>query len=192
MVDRRTKWLVKGIDLIIEQGFQGFNIDELCGRMKIAKTSFYYYFISRELFLKELIIYWAEVLTPKVLKAIQLASNHRDLSAFIIHKSKSVKFYCFLIQANLYVSDKTSLASSIQQAELKLHGATDEFVSAILGQATLDEKSKTLIHTFLSGWDYLYGFKIIRKEQGADVAFQELENFLITFSKVGLSKRIAS
>lgn len=182
MNDKRSKWLIKGIDLIVEHGFEGFNIDELCRRMNIAKTSFYYHFISREIFLKELIRYWSDDMEPKVTDAIRKSAANHNLEDFLNHKLTNINFYCFLIQVSLYVKDKPELAQIVGDVENEIVEVTDSFLIAYIGDVK-NEQVKTLVHTFLSGWDLLHGFKIYHKELDPKKARSELHDFFTNFSQ---------
>jgi AcrR family transcriptional regulator len=191
-MDKKTKWLTEGFNLVIVNGFSGFNVDVLCKKMGVAKTSFYHFFGSRDLFLEELIKYWASESAKEVLISIQKSSTTGKLDKFITHKKKFVPFYCFLILANQYVANKPKLHKIVENIVADLWERTDEFIVSLIPQSVIDKKMKSLIHTFLVGWDYLYAFKIYHNKKAGAEPLEELKVFLNNFVENAQNQLLAS
>jgi AcrR family transcriptional regulator len=177
-MDRKRIWLEEGFVLVIENGFAGFKVDVLCSKIKIAKTSFYHFFGSRELFLEELIRYWSSEKSSELLISLQKCAAAGSLPKFITHKKKFLSFYCFQILVKQYVVDNPELLNIVENIEDAVWQRTDDFVISHNPHEEVSPQMKSLIHTFLAGWDYLYAFKIYHDINARAIPIAELKIFL--------------
>lgn len=66
LVDTRELLLRAGLEALTEKGFSATGIDEVLGRVKVPKGSFYHYFDSKEAFGLELIARYADYFARKL------------------------------------------------------------------------------------------------------------------------------
>lgn len=69
-------WLDAGISRIAKYGLSGINVSEMAEETKIAKSSFYHYFTTKDEYLLQLLEYWEEQGTIRIIKNALL---HPDL-----------------------------------------------------------------------------------------------------------------
>lgn len=63
----KSDWLDQGLELLVEQGASAIRIDRLCTEAKRTKGSFYHHFKDRDEYVRELMAYWEDQLTRKVI-----------------------------------------------------------------------------------------------------------------------------
>ena len=191
-MDRRRIWLEQGILEVIESGIDGFNVDVLCSKIGVAKTSFYHFFGSRDNFLDNLIDFWSTEMLENTLSSIDDSSIDINLDKFIRHKTVHVKFYCMYIQVKAFSEIKNNWASVIGQVEKKLWLATDDFIERLIDQDKMIDQAKSLVHTFITGWDYLHAHNVYKKTSSGKRATNELKIFLSSFKDISSNQIMAS
>ena len=65
-------WLDSGINRIATYGLSGINVTEMAEETKIAKSSFYHYFNTKEEYLDQLLEYWEAEGTIRIIKIVLL------------------------------------------------------------------------------------------------------------------------
>lgn len=190
--DKKTQWYTEGLKQVIEVGFEGFNVDVLCSDVGVAKTSFYHFFISRERFLEALLTYWSSTLFLETIQSIQRSTELASVNAFIRHKKDHIAFYCFFIQAKLFVENKENLSKIVHQVEQEVWECTKDFVDSLNGKHGLNSQTELLLRTFLSGWDYLNAFNINKNNSEGKRATADLKKFLLSFKEDSESQLLAS
>ena len=69
------RWLELGKKRFAEEGIQGININHLSDEVGVAKTSFYFFFKSREEYLEQLFAYWVNEGTTKLITMVNRISD---------------------------------------------------------------------------------------------------------------------
>ena len=73
MINPKLKpWFDSGINRIAKYGLSGINVSEMAEETKIAKSSFYHYFATKEEYLDQLLEYWEAVGTIRIIKIVLL------------------------------------------------------------------------------------------------------------------------
>ena len=67
----KNDWLALGLELLVEAGVAQVKIDPLCQRAGATKGSFYHHFKNRDVFLTELLSYWREHYSQKLIDKVQ-------------------------------------------------------------------------------------------------------------------------
>jgi AcrR family transcriptional regulator len=191
-MDRKRIWLDKGLDEVIELGIDGFNIDVLSAKVRVAKTSFYYFFRSRENFLNELIDYWSTQLLDETLRSITDCTDPLNINKFLKHKKRHIRFYCMYILAKASTGNKNDWASTVDRVENRLWTAMDGFIAKLIGSDNLFDQAKSMIHTFLTGWDYLHAYNVFKSSKLGVNSLKELEVFLTSYESKESSQSYAS
>lgn len=65
-------WFDSGINRIAKYGLSGINVSEMAEETKIAKSSFYHYFATKDEYLDQLLQYWEEEGTLRIIKNVLL------------------------------------------------------------------------------------------------------------------------
>ena len=69
---RKQALLAEGLDILAVHGPNGLTIDALCTRLACTKGSFYHHFRNREQFVRDLLEYWIEEHTLRVIEKTDL------------------------------------------------------------------------------------------------------------------------
>ena len=190
--EKKKKWLDEGLDLIIRDGFTGFNVDVLCDRMGIAKTSFYHYHKSRENYLHEIIVYWATKLTQIVLTDLKECKREHGAKFYTNHKQKHRAYYCFRIQAKMHAKNDILLQTVVENADKQLHETIQSVLFPMNDHQVPDHLTKTMIFTYLDGWDYLHIFDLYFGKSGVSEYLAELNVFLSAYLDNNSNQALAS
>lgn len=67
----KEKWLDKTLVLVSKVGVNNLKIDTLCKKFKVTKGSFYHHFKNQKEFINELLEYWYETYTNKIINEIK-------------------------------------------------------------------------------------------------------------------------
>ena len=79
-------WLDAGIRRFASMGLEGLNINEISAELKIAKTSFYHFFGSKQDYINELFDYWLHAGTIDLVKEVYLNDNVEDIIEALFRK----------------------------------------------------------------------------------------------------------
>ena len=177
---KRKIWLVAGYPEVIENGFFDFNIDKLSDKIKIAKTSFYHYYHSKEMYLNELINYWATEKWVDIKNSLNLVIKLKSAEAFVKHKSTYIDFYCFHIRlkrSNMVDEESNELTNKIEKHFTQFYS---DFVKSLRIELDTTNELLKMFYTYCSGWDYLYAFDVYYKTKIRKKALAELRDFFKT------------
>lgn len=67
----REDWLERGLEVLASKGPEHLKIDRLCVELKVTKGSFYHYFGNRAQFVEDLLNYWQERNTRKIIASVE-------------------------------------------------------------------------------------------------------------------------
>ena len=70
-IDKKEVWIVEGRKQFAKYGLKGINIDDLSKKIGISRTSFYHFYKTKDKFLKEMVDFWVEDGTLRVVNAVK-------------------------------------------------------------------------------------------------------------------------
>ncbi|HOB50028.1 MAG TPA: TetR/AcrR family transcriptional regulator [Mycobacterium sp.] len=73
----RDSYFETGLEILAELGFGGLKLAELCRRMGVTTGSFYHYFTGWSAYTTDLISYWRQDRTVRIIEAIRTESEPR-------------------------------------------------------------------------------------------------------------------
>lgn len=68
MKQKKQIWLEDGLKILSESGHENLTIDNLCIRLNLTKGSFYHHFKNRQTYIEELLKYWENENTLKIIE----------------------------------------------------------------------------------------------------------------------------
>ena len=71
-------WLDSGIRRFAEHGLKGLNVKEMAQEINIATSSFYHYFNTKEEYLEQLLEYWHEEGSMKIIEEVFLVDEPEE------------------------------------------------------------------------------------------------------------------
>ncbi len=163
MLDTRELLLRTGLEVLTEKGFSATGLDEILGRARVPKGSFYHYFDSKEVFGLELVDRYAEYFARKLDSHFgnqELAPLAR-LDAFVADAMAGMARFDFrrgcLIgnlgqeMGSLPESFRARLAAVFLDWEARLAACLDAAKGS--GQISNDADSEQLATAFWIGWE---------------------------------------
>jgi AcrR family transcriptional regulator len=80
----RESYFETGLDVLSDLGYGGLKLAEVCTRLGVTTGSFYHYFASWSAYTRDLVAYWVEQRTAKVLEVTTVeADPRRRIGAYI-------------------------------------------------------------------------------------------------------------
>ena len=76
--NRKKVWIMAGRDQFAEHGLKGINIDHLSMSVGVARTSFYHFFKTKDQFLKEIVDYWIEDGSERLIKNFEKVKDPKE------------------------------------------------------------------------------------------------------------------
>jgi AcrR family transcriptional regulator len=89
-VAARTSFFEVGLEILAELGFGGLKLAEVCGRLGVTSGSFYHYFTGWSAYTKELVDYWRQDRTVRVIDVLRSQPDPRKRIEAIIEAAISM------------------------------------------------------------------------------------------------------
>lgn len=77
IVAARESYFEAGLEILADLGFGGLKLAEVCSRLGVTSGSFYHYFTCWSAFTQELIVYWRQDRTVRIIDVIRSQSDPR-------------------------------------------------------------------------------------------------------------------
>jgi AcrR family transcriptional regulator len=90
IVAARESFFETGLEILADTGFGGLKLAEVCSRLGVTSGSFYHYFSSWAAYTKELVDYWRQDRTVRVIDVIRAQPNPRKRIEAIIEVAVSL------------------------------------------------------------------------------------------------------
>lgn len=159
----RTQLLQSGMELILEQGYNNTGLQEILDRTRVPKGSFYYYFDSKEDFALNIIDYFnntqsnkiLECLSDKALSPAQRLRKYCECNKRAIEESRCCKG-CLIGNLSQEMADQSEVLR--KRLEQTMSHWRDLFAECIAegqaaGEISTTSSARDLAELFLSGWE---------------------------------------
>ena len=146
------QWLNIGKRRFSEEGIKGINIQEMSVEMKVAKTSFYHFFSTRDEFLNQLFNYWEYDGTDRIIALFdQIGDPIKRMHAIfeLVNKNKENEFFYYHLK--LYSKDNPEGRKFIDNADLKRGKQLFKIFKELEFSDTIALKKSRLMKTVLLG-----------------------------------------
>jgi len=165
IIVKKQDWINLGYKLFSENGISGIIIEKMAKKLKVNKSSFYWYFKTKNIFVEQLILFWVQNETEQI---IELANNEKiatekfKILMSVIYKQNP--FLDFVFYLKRYALKK----KEIQNVIGKIDSQRIEYVKNLLYEMEYSEKEAKIKSSLL--YKHLIGYhEIIRnKKQSTD------------------------
>ena len=146
-------WLETGLKRFAYQGLKGLNVKEMSMEIETATSSFYHYFNTKEEYLEQLLEYWHEEGTMKIIKEVFLMSDPFDALRYLFEVLIEKKFIyeCFILQLRAGSHENELFLKTVQEAD-KIRIS---FLTSLITRTGIREKEArkkaTQIYKYLQG-----------------------------------------
>ena len=169
-------WLDAGVRRFAFQGLNGLRIKEMAHEIDTATSSFYHYFNTKEEYLEQLLEYWHEEGSMKIIQEVFLEDGPEEAltQLFDIILDRNFIYECFLLQLRA--------ASHGNELFLKQVNETDKirisFLTSLLARTGLNEsearKKSNQIYKHIMGLYSCLNLIPMEKHQ-KEFIFEDLE-----------------
>lgn len=90
IVSARESYFETGLEILADLGFGGLKLAEVCSRLGVTSGSFYHYFAGWSAYTRELVEYWRQDRTVRVIDVIRAQPNPRKRIEAIIEVAVSL------------------------------------------------------------------------------------------------------
>ena len=175
-------WLEEGLNRIAISGLSGLKIAEIADSIKIAKSSFYNYFNTKDEYVEQLLEYWEEEGTVRIVKKFLLEEDN-DNSVFNLIQGVYQHNYrneCILQQLRIAMNDFPFIEKKLEEVErIRI-----SFIATLINKHGLSsEESMKLskrVYAFFLGYLALTNMKKPSKEELKDI----MDDFLLFFGEI--------
>ena len=146
-------WLDSGIRRFAQYGLKGLNVKEMAQEINIATSSFYHYFNTKEEYLEQLLEYWHEEGSMKIIEEVFLEDEPEEALKllFNIVFNKGFIFESFLLQLRAASLDNEMFSSRV----LETDKIRTTFLAALFARTGLKEKESrqkaTQVYIYMVG-----------------------------------------
>ena len=112
-------WLDSGISRIAKHGLSGINVSEMAEEIKIAKSSFYHYFTTKDEYLDQLLEYWEEEGTIRIIRNVLLHPILRQPVRHLLENILEINFVheCVLQQFRISSNDNKNIHQKVAEID---------------------------------------------------------------------------
>ena len=146
-------WLDSGIRRFALFGLKGLNIKEMAHEINIAASSFYHYFNTKEEYLEQLLEYWHEEGSMKVIEEVFLEDRPLEALKLLLRTvfEKGFIFESFLLQLKVASADNKMFLHRAQETD-KIRIS---FLTSLLARTGLTDeearKKATQLYLYMLG-----------------------------------------
>ena len=160
IIAQKSDWLNLGFKLFSRKGPNGLIVERMAKTLKCNKSSFYWHFKSKELFIDELVQLWSFKDTQQIInlaeKAGDINEQYHRFVGLVFQKDPYLDFVFYLKR---YALNETQYQTIIDQID---NQRIDYLISMLLamdiGQVEAEIKS-IILYRYLIGFHEMYRYK---------------------------------
>lgn len=168
IVAHKKDWLKLGYQLFSKEGIKGIVVENMAKKLKCNKSSFYWHFKSKTIFVDELINYWVETETNQIIESVeQEKTAQKKYQKFIELVFQHDPYLEFIFHLKRYAKTRPEIQDLIDEIDQQRLAYTAN-VFQELGYSK--KESKRVASIF---YKYLIGFHEMYRDQAADKKYQK-------------------
>ncbi|MBN2892220.1 MAG: TetR/AcrR family transcriptional regulator [Bacteroidales bacterium] len=165
IIVKKEEWINLGYELFAEQGDSGIVVEKMAKKLKVNKSSFYWYFKTKENFIKELIMFYINKETTRIIDLTNsLQVGLEKFKTFIALIYKQDPYFDFVFYLKRYARKKKEIQTIVDEIDYK----RIEYACTILQEMGYSKQEAKIKATFLHKHFIGYHETIRYKEQSPD------------------------
>lgn len=145
-------WLKAGVELFALEGMQGLQLDRLSKRLGVEQADFFYCFRDKDVFLQQLILYWKDAKTSRVIETFSRVSTEKRLEKLVDMVFADRSLHDFLFHLRRLGTQNKEVARLVATMEEERIDSTRPIFNGMgLGQQEIDMKVE-ILYSFYLGW----------------------------------------
>lgn len=174
----KQDWIYLGYKLFSEQGITGIIVEKMSKKLKVNKSSFYWYFKTKEDFITEIISYWISENTHQIIAITESGeSGEERFSKLIKLAFKKDQYLDFIFFLKRYAKKKKSIQFMIDEIDNQRIEYTKQILIEMNFTKTEAEQKSLLFYKYLIGYHEMIRYKKQSKNYIEEVK-QEINQFI--------------
>ncbi len=179
IIAKKEDWIALGYKLFSENGINGIVIEKMAQKLSVNKSSFYWHFKTKKIFLNEIITFWVSADTNKIISKVESKPLGKEkfigLVELAFKKEPNLDFIFFLKRYALKDKKIQSLIDKIDSQRIN-------YTKSILIEMGFTENEVLLKASLF--YKYLIGYhEMIRYKKQSKDYLNEVKNELNQFIK---------
>jgi len=177
-ITQKKDWIKLGYSLFSKEGIKGINIEKMAKKLACNKSSFYWYFKTKAIFIDEIVRYWIQNETEQVINYTNKGSSiNEKIAKFLTIAFKNDPYLEFIFYLKRYAIKNTKYQLIIDDIdERRLNYTTKLFTE--LGYSKKEATIKaSIFYKYLIGYHEMIRHKKQTKNYLNEVK-TELKHFL--------------
>lgn len=169
VVAQKKDWLKLGYLLFSKEGIKGIVVENMAKTLNCNKSSFYWHFKSRAIFLRALIEYWIQTETNQIIELVEAQKTpQKKYHKFIELVFQHDPYLEFIFHLKRYAREHPKIQKLIEEVDQKRL----DYTTGIFQELGFPKKESRRIASIF--YKYLIGFHEIYREKAADKKYQKL------------------
>lgn len=155
----REEWLRAGMELFSEEGMKGLQVGEISGNLGCNTSGFYIYFENKEDFLRQMLHYWRQTKTTRVVENFYREPVEKRLEKLVDMVFADRSLPNFLFHLRNLGKENIEVARMIEEIEEERIVPTRSIFNGLgFGLKEIDFKIG-ILYSFYLGWMERYKYK---------------------------------
>jgi AcrR family transcriptional regulator len=178
IIAKKEDWIKLGYKLFADKGIAGIIVETMAAKLKVNKSSFYWYFSTKREFIEEIVAYWIQEDTIKIIDKVNaiktVEGQFEKLIELSFKKEPYMDFFFFLKK---YAKSDKELQNKIDAVDHQRIEFTKRlFIQLGFSQSEASLKAG-LFYKYLIGHHEMIRYKKQKKNDLAEVK-NELNQFI--------------
>ncbi|WP_103070414.1 TetR/AcrR family transcriptional regulator [Aquimarina sediminis] len=178
IVAQKTDWIKLGYTLFAEQGISGIVVEKMAKKLNCNKSSFYWHFKTKKVFINEIIDFWVLSDTEQIITLINTEKTAKQKFETLVALSFVKDPYLDFI---FYLKRYAQKEKTIQNIIDKIDHQRIEFVADLLQEMEFSKEEakvkSTLFYKYLIGYHEMIRYKQQSKSYVKEV-LAEINHFI--------------
>ncbi len=178
IVADKSEWVKLGFELFAKHGISGVVVDNLAKILKCNRSSFYWHFNTKEVFIVEILKYWIAIDTTDIIALTEKATSAREKFKLLIEASfKSDPHIDFIFHLKRYAINRKDIQKIID----KIDAQRINFVISLLKEIGYSEGDAIakghLFYKYLIGYHEMNKYKT-QADDYVENVYTDLRHFI--------------
>lgn len=180
IIAKKEDWIKLGYQQFSDKGISGIVIEKMAKKLKVNKSSFYWHFSTKKIFIRQLIEYWEKESTSKIIEKVNQAPGPKEKFDKLIElsflKDNNIDFVFFLKKYAKSNKELNDLIDSSDRQRIR-------FTESLLVKLGFSEKDASVKSSIF--YKYLIGYhEMIRYKKQNENYHEEVKSELREFINI--------
>ena len=176
----KQEWIEEGFKQFSKHGEHALIVEKMANKLKVNKSSFYWYFKTKQVFINEIVSYWVFKETEQIINSADKFENPKEKwNEFLIIAFRNDPYLEFIFYLKRYATKHASIQKIIDEIDSRRL----DFTSKLLQELGYLEKESIIKASLF--YKYLIGYhEMIRYKEQKENYIEEVKNELSHFISI--------